>query len=143
MYTCAYILGDTSCNITCQQWYAETKVTCCIVFGVLCIVAYVVSMCLVRRFVAHYIPCFVVSGNKADLESSRAVTADEATAYANENNLFFMETSAKTAANVNELFTEIARKLPKAEAPRQQQQPGIVLDAQPQPQAARKISSCC
>jgi GTPase SAR1 family protein len=57
-----------------------------------------------------------------------------------------METSAKTAANVNELFSEIARKLPKAEAaPRQQQQqqPGIVLDAQqPQP-GARKVSSCC
>jgi Ras-related protein Rab-5C len=67
---------------------------------------------------------------------------DEATAYANENGLFFMETSAKTAANVNELFSEIARKLPKAEAPRQQQ-PGIVLDTAPQPQAAKKISSCC
>jgi Ras-related protein Rab-5C len=82
------------------------------------------------------------AGNKADLEAARAVTVDEATAYANENGLFFMETSAKTAANVNELFSEIARKLPKAEAPRQQQ-PGIVLDTAPQPQAAKKISSCC
>lgn len=85
----------------------------------------------------------LAAGNKADLESARAVTVEEATAYANENGLFFMETSAKTAANVNELFSEIARKLPKAEAPRQQQQPGIVLDAQPQPQAAKKMSSCC
>jgi Ras-related protein Rab-5C len=84
-----------------------------------------------------------LAGNKADLESSRAVTAEEATAYANENGLFFMETSAKTAANVNELFAEIARKLPKAEAPRPQQ-PGIVLDTQPQSQTTtRKISSCC
>jgi Ras-related protein Rab-5C len=83
-----------------------------------------------------------IAGNKADLETARAVTVDEATAYANENGLFFMETSAKTAANVNELFSEIARKLPKAEAPRQQQ-PGIVLDTAPQPQAAKKISSCC
>lgn len=86
------------------------------------------------------------AGNKADLESGRAVTVEEATAYATENGLFFMETSAKTAANVNELFSEIARKLPKTEAaPRQQQQqqPGIVLDAQqPQP-GARKVSSCC
>ena len=40
--------------------------------------------------------------------------ADEAEAYAEENGLFFMETSAKTAANVNDLFYEIARKLPKA-----------------------------
>jgi Ras-related protein Rab-5C len=89
-------------------------------------------------------PPTTTSGNKADLESARAVTAEEATAYATENGLFFMETSAKTASNVSELFAEIARKLPKAEAaPRQQQQqPGIVLDAQPQPAAARK-SACC
>jgi Ras-related protein Rab-5C len=72
------------------------------------------------------------------------VTVEEATSYATENGLFFMETSAKTAANVSELFTEIARKLPKAEAPaRQQQQPGIVLDAQPTPAAARRVGSCC
>lgn len=83
------------------------------------------------------------AGNKADLESSRAVTVEEAQAYATENGLFFMETSAKTAANVNELFSEIARKLPKAEAaPRQQQQPGIVLDTQ-QPQPAARKSACC
>ena len=31
----------------------------------------------------------------------------EARVYAEENGLFFMETSAKTAANVNEIFYEI------------------------------------
>lgn len=36
-----------------------------------------------------------------------------ARAYADENNIMFMETSAKTAHNVNELFVAIARKLPK------------------------------
>lgn len=105
-----------------------------------------VSVLFIPIFLAVLLAILVLAtcaGNKADLESTRAVTAEEATAYATENGLFFMETSAKTAANVNELFSEIARKLPKAEAaPRQQQQqPGIVLDAQPQP-AARK-SSCC
>jgi len=81
------------------------------------------------------------TGNKADLESARAVTAEEAQAYANEAGLFFLETSAKTAANVNELFAEIARKLPKAEAGPRQPQGGIVLDSAPAQQP--KKSSCC
>jgi Ras-related protein Rab-5C len=66
--------------------------------------------------------------------------AEEAQAYANENGLHFLETSAKTAANVNELFSEIARKLPKADAPRPPQG-GIVLDSAPAP--APKKNACC
>ncbi len=81
-----------------------------------------------------------LAGNKADLEGQRAVTNEEAQAYASENGLFYLETSAKTAANVNELFTEIARKLPKAEAPRVPQG-GIVLDNAPQQQP--KKTGCC
>lgn len=36
-----------------------------------------------------------------------ALCLQEGQAYAEENGLFFMETSAKTAQNVNELFYEI------------------------------------
>lgn len=39
-------------------------------------------------------------GNKNDLEHRRAVTAKEGEAFAQENGLVFLETSAKTAANV-------------------------------------------
>jgi Ras-related protein Rab-5C len=56
-----------------------------------------------------------LAGNKADLASKKKIEAEEGQAYAEENGLFFMETSAKTAQNVNELFYEIARKLPKAQ----------------------------
>mmetsp|Transcript_7600 Transcript_7600/g.22400 ORF Transcript_7600/g.22400 Transcript_7600/m.22400 type:complete len:208 (-) Transcript_7600:263-886(-) len=57
-----------------------------------------------------------LAGNKADLSGKRAVEFDEASAYAEDNGLLFMETSAKTAKNVNEIFLAIAKKLPKNES---------------------------
>ncbi len=42
-------------------------------------------------------------GNKSDLESKRAVSYAEGEAFAQQHGLFFMETSAKTADNVEEV----------------------------------------
>jgi len=47
-------------------------------------------------------------GNKVDLEGARAVTYEEANTWAMENGLIFMETSAKTGANVEEAFVHTA-----------------------------------
>lgn len=50
-----------------------------------------------------------LSGNKLDLANKRQVDVAEAQAYADENGLLFYETSAKTSANVNELFVAIGK----------------------------------
>lgn len=46
----------------------------------------------------------------------RAIPTADAEQYAKEANLLFFETSAKTAENVKELFTAIAKKLPLDQA---------------------------
>lgn len=52
-----------------------------------------------------------LAGNKADLANKRMVEYDEAQAYAEENSLLFMETSAKTAMNVNDIFLAIGKEM--------------------------------
>ncbi|KAL1765546.1 ras-related protein Rab-5A [Sigmodon hispidus] len=60
-------------------------------------------------------PNIALSGNKADLANKRAVDFQEAQSYADDNSLLFMEASAKTSMNINEIFIAIAKKLPKNE----------------------------
>ncbi|XP_010315724.1 ras-related protein RHN1 isoform X1 [Solanum lycopersicum] len=80
-----------------------------------------------------------LAGNKADLEDKRKVTAEEAHLYAEENGLFFMETSAKTAVNVNDIFYEIAKRLPRAQ-PAQNQAGMVLVDRRAE---GSRTSSCC
>ncbi|KAI2509957.1 Rab-like small GTPase [Fragilaria crotonensis] len=50
-------------------------------------------------------------GNKNDLEHRRAVSTEEGRAFAEANGLIFMETSAKTAYNVEQAFINTAEKI--------------------------------
>ena len=63
-------------------------------------------------------------------------------AYADENSLFFWETSAKTNVNVAEVFNDIAERLPRAAAAPPQQPTGGITLTEPAPEQKKK-SSCC
>merc|ERR1712005_50887 len=69
-----------------------------------------------------------LAGNKCDLASKRKVEAAEATEYAKDNGLYFLETSAKTALNVEDLFKAIAKKLPKDPYKEPGEKPGVNID---------------
>ncbi|KAJ6233395.1 ras-related protein rab-2-a [Anaeramoeba flamelloides] len=50
-------------------------------------------------------------GNKSDLEENRAVSFEEGLNFAKENGMRFIETSAKTALNVEKAFMETAEAI--------------------------------
>ncbi|KAM9033472.1 ras-related protein Rab-4B isoform X2 [Petaurus breviceps papuanus] len=53
----------------------------------------------------------ILCGNKKDLDSEREVTFLEASRFAQENELMFLETSALTGENVEEAFLKCARTI--------------------------------
>ncbi len=55
----------------------------------------------------------VLIGNKTDLEKDRQVPTLEAREYATQQNLIFLETSAKDDVNVSKIFEIVANKVPK------------------------------
>lgn len=55
----------------------------------------------------------ILVGNKTDLAEDRVISAEEGQEYATRNNMLFVETSAKTAANTAELFESVARQISK------------------------------
>ena len=78
-----------------------------------------------------------LAGNKADLDSRRKVDYEEAHQYAEENAILHLETSAKTAVNVKQLFVAIANKLPKTQ-PQPEGEAFPVLPPTPKP-----AKGCC
>jgi len=60
---------------------------------------------------SHSNMTIMLIGNKCDLENRRAVTFEEGKAFADEHGLIFLETSAKTAENVEHAFINTAQKI--------------------------------
>jgi len=57
-------------------------------------------------------------GNKADMRDRRKVDAEEAREYAAEGGMLFVETSAKDSSNIERLFLDVARKVPRQQQPK-------------------------
>jgi small GTP-binding protein len=55
----------------------------------------------------------VLVGNKCDLEDERVVGKEQGQSLARQWNCAFMETSAKSKINVNEMFTDLVRQINK------------------------------
>lgn len=60
---------------------------------------------------AHPDSLVMLIGNKSDLDSRRAVTQEEALAYAEKNGLMFMETSALESINVEKAFETLIHNI--------------------------------
>ena len=91
-----------------------------------------------------------LAGNKVDVVNDnpdkRSIQTADAEAYAKEAGLLFFETSAKTATNVKELFTAIAKKLPLDQAGprnlRANTRPGVDLRPESTGQQAGNACNC-
>lgn len=66
-----------------------------------------------RRHIEPHQPVFVLVGCKLDLadRGRRQVSFEEAKAFAEQHDLFVVETSAKTGSHVEEAFTAITQEV--------------------------------
>ncbi|XP_035984237.1 ras-related protein ralB-B [Fundulus heteroclitus] len=80
------------------------------------------------------VPLLVV-GNKSDLEDKRQVTQEEAGAKAGEWGVQYVETSAKTRANVDKVFFDLMREVRKKKMAESKEKNG--------PSGGRKKRRCC
>ena len=69
----------------------------------------------------------VLIGNKSDMFKERMVALQEATAFCRENNMLFMETSAKLGVNVLELLDIIIREMPEPKKQDKAEMPNLPL----------------
>mmetsp|Transcript_24437 Transcript_24437/g.43339 ORF Transcript_24437/g.43339 Transcript_24437/m.43339 type:complete len:215 (+) Transcript_24437:45-689(+) len=96
----------------------------------------------------------ILIGNKSDLINERVIPTDEGQRFAKERGLAYMETSAKTASNVQQAFERLVEKvlsskvqtLKKTETPKTPIQSGNKIDTTPialKPAEPKPKKKCC
>lgn len=64
-----------------------------------------------KRHIEPHTPVFALIGCKADRAPNREVSQEEARSFAEQHNLHFIETSARTGINVREAFQAITQEI--------------------------------
>ena len=82
-----------------------------------------------------------LAANKVDLASRRKVERDEAELYAQEMGLLYAETSAKDATNIEQLFLDVAARVPKTTTAAQRK--GGDVDLASRKDAPKAAGGCC
>eukprot|EP00565_Helicotheca_tamesis_P009587 CAMPEP_0185727868 /NCGR_PEP_ID=MMETSP1171-20130828/3428_1 /TAXON_ID=374046 /ORGANISM="Helicotheca tamensis, Strain CCMP826" /LENGTH=200 /DNA_ID=CAMNT_0028396509 /DNA_START=64 /DNA_END=666 /DNA_ORIENTATION=- len=91
----------------------------------------------INRYSSQHV-CKVLIGNKSDLNESRQVSYDEGLEFASKLGMEFMETSAKTAHNVENAFLNMANEIG---APwKSDDRRNVVIVSEP---VARNRFGCC
>ena len=92
----------------------------------------------------------ILVGNKTDLEQRRSVSFEEGQRFARDNNLLFVEASAKTASNVEAAFNNpaevILKKVTNGEIDASSERSGVRLGpnaAPSNPQQREESKGCC
>mmetsp|Transcript_10587 Transcript_10587/g.23359 ORF Transcript_10587/g.23359 Transcript_10587/m.23359 type:complete len:213 (+) Transcript_10587:79-717(+) len=87
----------------------------------------------------------VLVGNKTDLADRRQVSTEEGEERAKENNVMFIETSAKMGYNIKALFRQLAQALPGQDESATNDTPSqnVVLDPSTQPAIPKDNSCAC
>ena len=81
-----------------------------------------------------------LAGNKIDKSEDRQISTEQGSKYCKDNSLLFMECSAKTNVNVKELFTMIAKSLPKK--PVEDSDAPLLLEEEQYDMNAKKKGKC-